>query len=618
MASKFFTFLLSLLFVTGSEARSIRTDDFQQSLSARAVRNYVKNSGAENNSAVNVSASGGTLSVTGSSPLKGDYSFTVDASSSGQTYTWAADDFQGELLGQNCVASFKYSGDGSLYKVSAKLAGVLSSAEYQLSDSGSVTNSVSVPFPCGASSTNDPTVVIESTSASAAAIVVDDVFIGIWDGVVSEPIMTDWANYTPVFSASLGTVTNIAMKWRRVGDSVQIRGRFTAGTTSASVAQIGLPSGLTISSNVAALETAGTATANNAPSTTAFSTMITIQPSLTYVNLSITSSTVNADNFANGNVYGNNISFSLNAIVPVAGWSSNQSSVSISAPGMTWTSYTPTISYSSGAMSNVTHSFKYKCVDPITLAVEGTSSFSGTSSAYSTPRYSLPTGATYAGTQNNWSGYSRGVSTQGATSAAVSDGRLVPVYYAQSAPSTDTTVSTAGYTNTIVGSSGQTLEFGHFSIPIAPGFCPASQAAYVKQGIVYDTTVRAEGLIGINSIANGTTTPTPLAITNVSAVSAASCQYQRAGKIVNVSCRVPLTCTTGASTSTTVDIPLPIASNLSATGDLNGVIGQNPSLADGGGICIEDTTNDRASCTFACSSTNALAGRRVLFQYEVK
>lgn len=113
-------------------------------------------------------------------------------------------------------------------------------------------------------------------------------------------------------------------------------------------------------------------------------------------------------------------------------------------------------------------------------------------------------------------------------------------------------------------------------------------------------------------------TPTPVAITNVSAVGTAQCQYIQIGSIVNVSCRVPLTCTTAVSTSTTIDVPLPIASNLSTSGDLNGGVYQNTQLGDAGGVCIEDNTNDRASCTFNCGSTTSLAGRRIVFQYVVK
>lgn len=66
--------------------------------------------------------------------------------------------------------------------------------------------------------------------------------------------LTEWTQYTPTFSG-YGTVTNIDFQWRRVGSSVEIKGRAQAGTVAASEAQIGLPivngTQLTVDSNVA-------------------------------------------------------------------------------------------------------------------------------------------------------------------------------------------------------------------------------------------------------------------------------------------------------------------------------------------------------------------------------
>ena len=60
--------------------------------------------------------------------------------------------------------------------------------------------------------------------------------------VYGTPI-TDWQQYTPTFVA-LGTVTSIDMRWRRVGQNVEIEGRFTNGTTTGVAATVSLPSGL--------------------------------------------------------------------------------------------------------------------------------------------------------------------------------------------------------------------------------------------------------------------------------------------------------------------------------------------------------------------------------------
>lgn len=59
-------------------------------------------------------------------------------------------------------------------------------------------------------------------------------------------VITDWVSYTPAYSASMGTVTNNFLRYRRVGDSLEVQGNFTTGTITAATATISLPSGLSI------------------------------------------------------------------------------------------------------------------------------------------------------------------------------------------------------------------------------------------------------------------------------------------------------------------------------------------------------------------------------------
>lgn len=56
-------------------------------------------------------------------------------------------------------------------------------------------------------------------------------------------IVTDWQQYTPT-TVGLGTIGNVTMFWRRLGDSVQIAGSLDTGTTTAVTAFLSLPSGL--------------------------------------------------------------------------------------------------------------------------------------------------------------------------------------------------------------------------------------------------------------------------------------------------------------------------------------------------------------------------------------
>lgn len=58
----------------------------------------------------------------------------------------------------------------------------------------------------------------------------------------------DWTAYTPTISAGFGTASSISFFHKRVGDTLFVRGTFTAGTVAASLATITLPGSLAIDS----------------------------------------------------------------------------------------------------------------------------------------------------------------------------------------------------------------------------------------------------------------------------------------------------------------------------------------------------------------------------------
>lgn len=64
------------------------------------------------------------------------------------------------------------------------------------------------------------------------------------DAAGFKSVVTSWASYTPTFT-SLGTVSNVSVWWRRVGDTLELRGKWTNGTTAGTEARMTLPSGLT-------------------------------------------------------------------------------------------------------------------------------------------------------------------------------------------------------------------------------------------------------------------------------------------------------------------------------------------------------------------------------------
>lgn len=54
------------------------------------------------------------------------------------------------------------------------------------------------------------------------------------------PIITDWAPYSPNLTG-FGTITTSGFAWRRNGDSIEVDGYWTNGTTAATLASISLP-----------------------------------------------------------------------------------------------------------------------------------------------------------------------------------------------------------------------------------------------------------------------------------------------------------------------------------------------------------------------------------------
>lgn len=63
--------------------------------------------------------------------------------------------------------------------------------------------------------------------------------------------VTNWANYTPTITG-FGTVSGVDIKWRKVGNSIEVNGVFNTGTQQALVPTITLPGGFSVSSTMQA------------------------------------------------------------------------------------------------------------------------------------------------------------------------------------------------------------------------------------------------------------------------------------------------------------------------------------------------------------------------------
>lgn len=141
--------------------------------------------GFEANNENNVTDSSSIASVTSSSPISGNYSLAIDATTSGQLVKILGKTIK--QVGAQCEAVFYYSGDATLYKAYVLQSSTKVSAEQQLTNVSTNRQAVSLPFPCGAGTA--PDVTIEATDNAAAAITTDDFYSGmpINIGTVANP-----------------------------------------------------------------------------------------------------------------------------------------------------------------------------------------------------------------------------------------------------------------------------------------------------------------------------------------------------------------------------------------------------------------------------------------------
>jgi len=162
------------------------------------------------------------------------------------------------------------------------LSGLTAGSTYFLSGTaGALTDTA----PTANGTVNKP-VLIADTTTSGYVIQSRGFVNGSTPGVT----VTDWISYTPTFTG-FGTVTNAGFFYKRIGDSIQIRGKFTAGTTTATEARISLPSGLTsdstkLPSSIAYVGDMGISLS----ASSIFGAATLIEPSVTYLTFSLQTS----------------------------------------------------------------------------------------------------------------------------------------------------------------------------------------------------------------------------------------------------------------------------------------------------------------------------------------
>lgn len=95
--------------------------------------------------------------------------------------------------------------------------------------------------------------------------------------------ITAWATFTPT-TQGFGTVGTSDFEWKQIGDSLQLRGRLTAGTVAGTEGRIGFPSGFTSAASIVTIQNAGVYT--QATAHTTHGGCVLIEPGVNYFTFS--------------------------------------------------------------------------------------------------------------------------------------------------------------------------------------------------------------------------------------------------------------------------------------------------------------------------------------------
>ncbi|MCT4641597.1 MAG: hypothetical protein N4A33_04815 [Bacteriovoracaceae bacterium] len=225
--------------------------------------NYAgQSSSAENNQLGDwISLDGTTgISVNNTNPLRGSYDYLVQDSTSataGDKKTLAALPFSVDLPDRNKIiyvsldADYKgfatntflriniYDEDNSQYVSIERNKDIKKDGSHIMSFQATGSTNYRLELQR----------VTTSVSSANFKYQIDNIVIAPENFISTGAYITDWEEYTPSF-AGFGTPTNTQIYYRRVGDTLELEGRFTAGTTSGSIiGTVGLPSGLKLDFN---------------------------------------------------------------------------------------------------------------------------------------------------------------------------------------------------------------------------------------------------------------------------------------------------------------------------------------------------------------------------------
>jgi len=275
---------------------------------------------------------GHTFTTSSSSPLNGINSFVLAK---------PASDCQGEGYSKDLTIPLGYAtrmvewqgiystdanyvdDDYIVYFYDVTNSALLQPTPYQIKASsyGTIRASIQIPASCTSLRAQ---IHCATTSATTRSIKFDDMTIGPSKSARGL-VETDWVAYTPTI-IGFGTPTSVEFFWKKRGQDLFIRGKFTSGTSTATEARIPLPSGLTTASStlIPSISVVGYGGKSVTVSATQYTTLMSA--GLTYLTMGRQDAGAPALVSTNGSSLlssGDAYSFETWGI-PIAGWSSNQ------------------------------------------------------------------------------------------------------------------------------------------------------------------------------------------------------------------------------------------------------------------------------------------------------
>lgn len=206
-------------------------------------------------------------------------------------------------------------------------------------------------------------ITLTSVASNEPEIYIDDCYIGLASNIGSGTTVTDWVAYTPTFTG-FGSVTGVDFKSRRVGDTLEIIGNFTSGTSTATQAQItlgynGINANVTTDSSKT--PASGVVAGNGAYSGTGGGAFFPIVlNNANYICMGNSTAGAAGFNCYNGNgLLSSGQTLSIHVVnIPIAGWSGSDVFIRPDQQDYDWTAYTPTIGSGAGTATSI--SFYHK------------------------------------------------------------------------------------------------------------------------------------------------------------------------------------------------------------------------------------------------------------------